>query len=140
MTLAIAMSTLCSFAREVEVSSRVLDAFKSEFVGAKEVTWTAGENFYKAAFVYNDLHVFAFYSTAGELLGTTRYISSLDLPMNLQAGLKKGYANFWISDLFEVSNDEGTGYYITLENADSKIILKSTSGGIWNVFQKTTKA
>jgi hypothetical protein len=140
ITLAVALSTLSSFAREVEVSSRVLDKFKSEFAGAKEVSWTAGENFYKAEFVYNDQHVFAFYSTTGELLGLTRYISSLDLPINLQASLKKNYGNYWISDLFEVSNEEGTGYYLTMENADSKVVLKSTGGGSWDVYKKIAKA
>ncbi|HEY6504784.1 MAG TPA: hypothetical protein VIZ28_12465 [Chitinophagaceae bacterium] len=140
ITLAVALSTLSSFAREVEVSSKVLDAFKNEFASAKEVTWTAGDNFYKAAFIYNDQHVFAFYSTAGELLGMTRYISSLDLPMNLQSGLKKHYSNYWIADLFEVSNEDGTAYYITVENADTKVVLKSTGGGSWDVYKKTAKA
>jgi hypothetical protein len=140
ITLAIALSTLSSFAREVEVSSRVLDKFKTEFAGAKEVSWTAGENFFKAEFLYNDQHVFAFYSTTGELLGLTRYISSLDLPINLQASLKKSYSSYWISDLFEVSNEDGTGYYLTMENADSKIVLKSAGGGSWEVYKKTAKA
>lgn len=140
LTLAVALSTLCSFAREVEVSSRVLNAFKSEFAGAKEVTWTAGSNFYKAAFIYNDQYVFAFYSTEGEMMAMTRYISSLDLPMSLQTGLKKGYSQYWISDLFEVSNDNGTTYYITVEDADAKIVLKSDGLAGWDVYQKTTKA
>ena len=55
-----------------------------------------------------------FTAQKAELMGLTRYISSLDLPISLQAGLKKDYSNYWISDLFEVSNSEGTGYYITL--------------------------
>jgi hypothetical protein len=140
LTLAVALSTICSFAGEVKVSSKVLDAFNNEFASAKEVTWTASPNYYKAAFVFNDQHVFAFYSTEGELLGMTRYISSLNLPITLQAGLKKGYSNYWISDLFEVSNSEGTSYYITLENADAKIVLKATGSESWKAYQKTTKA
>jgi hypothetical protein len=142
ITLAITLGTLSSFAGEVKenVSSRVLDAFKTEFASATEVSWTAGSNFYKAEFVYNSQHVSAFYNTEGELLGLTRYISSLDLPINLQAGLKKNYSGYWISDLFEVSNSDGTGYYITVENANSKIVLKSTGGQGWNLYKKTTKA
>jgi hypothetical protein len=58
----------------------------------------------------------------------------------LQTGLKKDYSNYWISDLFEVSNSDGTGYYITLENADSKVVLKSTGGDNWKTYQKKTKA
>jgi hypothetical protein len=140
LTLAVALSTLCSFAGEENVSSRVLDAFKSEFASAKEVAWTANRDYYKAAFVFNNQHVFAFYSPDGELMGLTRYISSLDLPLNLQADLKKGYSAYWISDLFEVSNNDGTSYYITLENAGSKIVLKSTGGEDWTVYQKIAKA
>jgi hypothetical protein len=140
LTLAVALSTMCSFAGEVNVSSKVLDAFKNEFASAKEVTWTATNSFYKASFVFNDQYVFAFYSTDGELMGTTRYISSVDLPISLQTGLKKDYSKYWISDLFEVSNSEATGYYITLENADSKIVLKSTGGESWQTYQKKSKA
>ena len=140
LTLAVALSTLCSFAGEGTVSSRVLDKFNSDFATAKEVTWTAANHYYKASFLFNDQHVYAFYSTDGEMIGMTRYISSLDLPISLQAGLKKDYSNYWISDLFEVSNSEGTGYYITLENADSKIVLKSTGGESWKTYQKKAKA
>ena len=108
LTLAVALSTLCSFAGDVTVSSRVLDAFKTDFASAKEITWTVNNDYYKASFVFNDQHVAAFYNTDGELIGMTRYISSLDLPLSLQTKLKNGYKNYWISDLFEVSNQEGT--------------------------------
>ncbi|MFI5130172.1 MAG: hypothetical protein ACHQFX_09285 [Chitinophagales bacterium] len=140
VTLAIALSTLSSFAGEVKVSSKVLDAFNTEFASAKEVVWTESNNYYKVAFVFNDQHVYAFYSAEAELMGLTRYISSLDLPISLQAGLKKDYSNYWISDLFEVSNSEGTGYYITLENGDSRVVLKSTGNESWKTYQKKTKA
>lgn len=142
MTLAIALSTLSSFAgKEKEiVSSKVLNAFNTEFAGAKDVIWSSGRSYYKASFVYNNQHINAFYHTDGELMGLTRYISSLDLPLNLQVDLKKEYNNYWISDLFEVSNVDGTSYYITMEDADSKVVLKSNGGGDWIVYQKTTKA
>src|SRR5690606_5236628 len=140
ITLAIALSSLSSNAGEVNVSAKVLDAFNTQFNTAKEVTSTSGSNFYKAAFLFNGQHVFAFYNLDGELLGLTRYLSSLDLPMALQADLKKDYANFWIADLFEVSNDEGTHYYITVENANETRILKSDSNNDWKVYQKLTKS
>jgi hypothetical protein len=141
VTLAVTIITLSSFAGEVKVSSKVLDAFQTEFAAATDVTWSEGNNFYKAAFLFNGQHVSAFYNMEGELIGTTRYISSLDLPIGLQANLKKSYANYWISDLFEVSNSEGISYYITVENADNKIVLKSAIGDAnWKVYKKSTKA
>ena len=55
----------------------------------------------------------AFYSKKVNCSAMTRYISSLDLPLSLQTNLKKSYSDYWISDLFEVSNNDGTAYYIT---------------------------
>ena len=139
LTLAIAVSILSSFAGEVRVSEKVLNSFQSEFTTAKEVEWTVGSNYFIASFTYNEQHVFAYYGTEGELLGLTRYIIQSELPMSLQKGIKNSYANYWISDLFEVSKNEGTSYFITLENADTKMVLKS-SGGSWSNYKKIKKA
>ena len=139
LTLAIAFSSIAAFAGEETVSKKVLNAFKNEFTTAKDVEWIAGTNYYRAAFVYNEKHVFAYYSTEGELLGMTRYISSVDLPLNLQLGLKKIGNNYWITDLFEVAKNESTSYYITIENADSKLVLVSTNGSNWEEFKSVKK-
>ena len=53
--------------------------------------------------------------------------------------LKKKYEGFWISDLFEASKNDSTNYYITVENADTKIILNSSGTG-WNVYNKIKKS
>jgi hypothetical protein len=73
-------------------------------------------------------------------MGLTRNISSTQLPISLQAELKKEYSEFWISDLFEVANDEGTHYYITIENSETKLVLKGSTDGSWSTFQKSRKA
>jgi hypothetical protein len=73
-------------------------------------------------------------------LGVTRYISSGNLPINLQTSLKKSYDNYWISDLFEVAKYDNTSYYITLENADTKLVLKSNGGSNWSVYDKIRKS
>jgi hypothetical protein len=139
LMLAITISSFAAFAGEENVNTKVLNAFNREFTGAKDVKWTANKTFYKASFVFNGQYVYAFYQLDGELMAMTRNITSLDLPVKLQTGLKKGYEGYWISDLFEISNSEGTKYYITMEKANSKIVLKSTSDGSWNVFKKATK-
>ncbi len=140
LTLAIAVSTFSAFAGEEEVNPKVLNAFKTEFGKAKEVKWTAGVNYFEATFVYNDKYLFAWYNAEGELLGLSRYISPDDLPMTLQKSLKENYEGYWISDLFEVSKDEGTSYYITLENADTKLVLKSSDTYGWSFQKKVKKA
>ena len=137
--LAITISSLAVFAGEGNVNTKVLNAFSREFAGAKDVKWTTNETYSKASFIFNGQYLYAFYQPDGELLAMTRNISSLDLPISLQTSLKKGYEGYWISDLFEISNNDGTHYYITMENADSKIVLKSTTDGKWNNFKKSAK-
>jgi len=137
--LAIAISSFTAFAAEENVSSTVLNSFNKEFSGAKDVQWTTTADYYKANFVYNGQNVNAFYHLDGELLALTRNISSLELPFSLQTSLKKNYSKFWISDLFEISNNEGTSYYITVENAGSKVVLKSNGTSKWETYKKMTK-
>jgi hypothetical protein len=140
ITLAIALGTLSSFAAgEETVASKVLTAFEKDFVGARETAWTITRDYYKAVFLFNGQQVSAFYNADGNMIAMTRFISSLDLPLSLQTNLKKEYGNYWISDLFELSNSEGTSYYITLENADTKVVLKSGGNENWNTYRKSTK-
>ena len=114
-------------------------AFNKEFSGVKNVQWTSTNDYYKAEFVFNGQNVNAYYKVDGEFIALTRNITSLELPISLQTNLKNNYESHWISDLFEVSSDEGTSYYITLENADAKIVLKSDGAGKWRSFQKMSK-
>ncbi|MBL7745825.1 MAG: hypothetical protein JNM19_00235 [Chitinophagaceae bacterium] len=143
LTLAIAVCTLSlsAFAGEVRnVSEKVLKAFNTEFNTAKEVEWTVGSDYYMASFRYNDNYVYAYYSEEGELLGLSRNISPADLPLNLQTSLKKDFTSYWVSDLLEVAKSESTSYYITLENADTKIVLKASGGNGWSQYKKVKKS
>jgi hypothetical protein len=80
----------------------------------------------------------AFYSNQGELLAVTHNITPTQLPITLLMQVKGDYASCWISDLFELNSRGVSNYYITLENADRTITLRS-SENIWEVFSKTTK-
>ncbi len=139
LTLVIAITTLSAFANDENVNQKVLDAFKTEFNTAKEVEWSVGSNYYKATFNYNGKYVFAYYNENGELLGLTRYLSPSDLPLTLQNNLNKNYEGYWVSDLFGASKDDATNYYITLENADTKIVLKSGENN-WETYSKIKKS
>jgi hypothetical protein len=139
LTLAIAVSTLSAFAGEEKVKPEVLNAFKNEFNTAKDVEWTVGSNYYMATFNYNDKYVFAYYTPDGILLGLSQYISPAQLPMALQNSLKKDYSDYWVSDLFEVAKNGKTEYYITLEDADKKIVLRSSGSNYWEEYKKVKK-
>jgi len=139
LAMVFTIGTTYAFTGEEAINQRALNAFKTEFAGATDAAWTTGSEYYKVAFTLNDQKLFAFYNTEGEFLAVTRYISSIQLPLTLQSSLKKYYGNYWVSDLFELANNNGTGYYVTLENADTKIILKSVDGSDWTVYQKSKK-
>jgi predicted dehydrogenase len=122
-----------------KVSPKVLASFKSEFSNATDVQWETGSNYFRASFIMNEQNVFAYYDLEGHLLSIARYISSFQLPVNLFSNLKNNYDTYWISDLFEVSNSEGLHYYVTLETADTKLVLRSSNGGDWSQYNKSKK-
>jgi hypothetical protein len=122
-----------------KVSQKVLAAFKTEFATAQNVEWETGNNYFRAAFTMNEQRIFAYYNVDGQLLSIARYISSFQLPINLFSDLKNEYSKYWISDLFEVSNSEGLHYYVTLETADTKLVMHSGNGGSWSTYSKKKK-
>lgn len=133
--------SMSSFANEEKfmAPSAVVTAFQASFSKATEVSWTTAQDFYKASFALNGQYVSAFYNAAGDLIALTRNISSTQLPVTLQAGLKQSYDSYWISDLFEVASEEGTTYYVTMENADTRLVLKSGTAS-WSTYQKQSKS
>lgn len=148
VTLAVCISSLglvsasdtASVTGEESVDARVLNAFQHEFVSASDIIWTIAPHFYQASFVYQDQHLTAYYNRDGEFLGVTRFIRPADLPLALQSDLKKNHADYWISNLFEVSNEAGTSYYITLEDADNSIVLKSSNAHDWVSYKRVKKS
>ncbi len=141
LTVISSLISTAGFARdEPEVSRAAIASFQSAFAAASEVKWTVNENYFKAEFALNGQYASAYYDAEGALIATTRNISSLQLPISLQASLKKEYANYWVSELFEISNESGTQYYVTLENADNKLVLRSACYNEWKTYKKTSKA
>lgn len=143
--LFIALTALLSFgtsnsnAQDISVSAAVTNAFQSSFKNASDVQWKDGGHFYKADFTLNGQYVSAFYDQHAKLLAVTKNISPVQLPVTLQNNLKNEYADYWISELFEVSDESGTKYYATVEDGDDKIVLKSYSS-IWTTYKKSRKS
>lgn len=140
LLLSFAICTMTSSFAAGNVNEKVLNAFRHDFEQATQVEWTTGQDYYKATFLFNNRYVFAFYTVEGRLLGVTRNITVAELPLTLQTALKKSYATMWVSELFEATREEGTAYYITLENADTQLILRSGSSNSWEVYKKVNKS
>ena len=128
-----------SFAHKLEnVSEQVMNSFKKDFASAQDVTWEKTKDIAKATFKMNDQVMFAYYTEDGNMLAAIRNIVSGQLPISLLSDLKKNYAGYWISDLFEMASNDNTAYYVTVEDANQKIVLKSV-GSSWETYKKDKK-
>jgi hypothetical protein len=122
----------------VTVSPNVLKSFEKTFVNASEVNWVSNDDISIAEFKFNNQYITAYYSNTGNLLGLRKNLLSTQLPVLLGASLKEQYCGYWITDLMEYGNQGETAYYVTLENANTRIILKS-SLNTWSLFHKSDK-
>ncbi|NII24676.1 hypothetical protein HB364_06285 [Pseudoflavitalea sp. X16] len=129
-----------TFAHKLEnVNEQVISSFKKDFASAQDVSWEKTKEISKATFKLNDQVMFAYYAEDGNLLAVIRNIVSGQLPINLLSDLKKNYANYWISDLFEMAADNSTSYYVTVQNGDHSVVLKSIGSTGWETFKKEKK-
>ena len=137
--LVLVLSTTYSFAAPVDhVSTTITSSFHRDFENAQLISTEAYKDFTKFTFRMNNQVLFAFYSETGELLAVTRNIPSSQLPVSLLLNLKKQMNDSWITELFEINSDTQHCYYLSLENADSKITLRS-NGDSWDVYSTTRK-
>ena len=120
-------------------NAAVAASFHKDFKKAELLTSETGKNYTKLTFKMNDMVLFAFYSEEGQLLAVTRNIKSNQLPIKLLLQIKQDYANYWISELFEFNADGTNAYYITLENADTSVTLRSSGSDAWDVYTKKAK-
>ena len=139
MAILLTLGASYSFARTPDsLSSDIRASFRKDFHNARIISSEVRKNFTKLTFIMDDVIMFAYYSGNGELLAITRNIVSSQLPLNLQMTLKNNYSGFWITELFELSGDNDNCYYISLENADSKVVLRS-NGDTWEVYSSAMK-
>jgi hypothetical protein len=122
-----------------DVNPLVVKSFENTFSNATDVDWTVSAAFVKVQFALDGQYINAFYHADGELFAITRNITSSQLPVMLRANLKKQTENMWISELFELTTEEGISYFVCLENADARVVLKSTDNKNWESFSKDRK-
>jgi hypothetical protein len=130
--------TLCtsySFASGNDENKQVRNAFRHDFENAQLMSTEAHDNFTKVQFSLNGQVMTAFYSTSGELLAVTRNLITSQLPVSLLMNYKKHYDGYWVTDLFELSQNGQSSYYITLENADTRMTLRS-DGDNWELYSR----
>jgi len=122
-----------------DIDERIKRAFEKEYAGAADVTWYVYDEYIKVDFSLDGMQLAGFYSKDGRMLGVARNIHFSSLPLMLQIGQKKNYKGYWITEIYELANGDGTRYFLTLENADKTIKLGSTGSNNWEVVKKLDK-
>jgi hypothetical protein len=139
MTMLLVLGTSYSFAKPADsVGGDIRISFKKSFQGAQLMGTETHAAFTKLTFKMNDVVMFAFYSNRGELLAVTRNITSSQLPLGLLLSLKNDYRAYWITELFELTGNDDSCYYVSLESADVKVTLRSI-GDSWEVYSTVRK-
>ena len=131
-----------SYARAAD--TRVPDAVASEFslnfTQVSNVQWENFDNYFKVSFNHHGIFLYAFYTADGELMGVASNVTADKLPENLLSRVKSKYSGYWITELSRFSINNKTGYSITLENADKKIILKTYDHQQWQLYRTINKS
>ncbi len=122
-----------------EISQKALQSFHSVFGDANHVKWVEYKDNYFVSFMQNDILVKATYDKEGNLLSSMRYYKQQHLPLNILCKVKKDYPSKNIDIVTEVSNLEGTVFFIQLKDNKGWTILKSDQSGNMEVTDKFNK-
>ena len=141
ITLAIASASIfnSSYAADGPTPRQALASFRSTYSNATDIAWSSVNDHYQASFLLNGRLALALYSADGTPIAESKKISSLELPAKLRMNLKKELKQGWISDLFVVTTDGTSEYFAAIEDADTKVVLKSVSGTKWTSYQRIAK-
>jgi hypothetical protein len=119
--------------------------FKTHFKTAQIINTEVSGKYTRVTFKLKDNIMTAFYGENGNLLAVVHNMLSTQLPADLQTDLKDNYGDYWITELFQIKGEDHANhidvncYYISLENANSKIVLKSADNSTWEVYTETAK-
>jgi hypothetical protein len=121
-----------------KINSAVRANFVKEFSTAKDVHWQLQKDYELAQFSLNGQILTAYYSHEAVLVALIHHIPMDHLPIFLMQEVKKSYNGYWVTDLFEAAADGDSHYYLTLENSDQVVKLRSAGSTYWTV-EKTRK-
>lgn len=119
-----------------KVSFRVLNAFEAQYAGATDVNWTVTENYTKAKFTMEGEKVEAFFSSNGEVIGTSRKTEFKRLPLSAIQKIKKSYGKYQVTETIEFELYGERKYYVSVENESDRKILEISLYGDVAVFDK----
>ena len=131
-----------SFANTTEksFSFKGAESFAKMFANAKDVNVKTVGEYTEVKFSWNDEKIQAFYNTDGELVVTSRNIKLNQIPLPALKTISEKYTDYTTTEVIEFDHaEEGLSYYVGMENADKKIILKVSTDGEVSTYKSTNK-
>jgi len=125
--------------KNIDPSLPLQNEFSRLFTQPTEVKWELVSNFYKVSFVESGQHLTAFFNPSGKIEAVSRNISTAYLPLILQKRLQDKLSSSWITECFEVYGKNGTKYYVTIANANDKVLYMSNSDDWYKYKQPRAK-
>jgi len=114
---------------KTDVNGKIKESFQKEFAGAEFVKWDEVENYQRATFLFHDHPVIAFFDEDGELLGSARNVLYDQLPLTVIKSLDKRFAGAKFTEMYEISNMDGTSYGITFDRQNKRYHVKVNIDG-----------
>jgi hypothetical protein len=141
LTAIVMLLSISSFAKDPEkVSPVVKAAFENDFSKASKVSWERSNDFYFASFTFNNAVVDAAYTEAGELIGTSRRITTEQMPLSISLAIAERYEGYQVNrSVIELTFEGVTRYYVTVSNESQELKLKCLSNGELEIDRKTKK-
>ena len=147
--IAAVLSLICLnnlFAQEkAPVNATVIRSFESEFSEASNLRWEPQQRgILLAKFRFENESWIAYYSREGTLITSGRKVESPNLlPIkvknaleNVQDKYEQKYGTFARGTVFEMTTDNGTEYFIPLENVRMSVLVSINDSGISTVERK----
>ncbi|HLK30215.1 MAG TPA: hypothetical protein VKT28_16660 [Puia sp.] len=128
-----------AFSAKADINQKVLQSFHSVFSKATNIKWTEFQDHYYVSFYQNDILIRANYDLSGNIMNSIRYYKEQHLPLNILCKLKKVYSSKAIEMVTEVSNQDGTAYFIQLKDDKGWTTVKSDESATFEVVDKFNK-
>lgn len=122
------------------INDKLLQAFQRTFPDAQQVKWAETEDRYLVNFRQGDILTKVEYDKDGNFIGSLRYYSEKNLPVNILCRLQKKYSDKKVFGVTEITTDASVEYYVKLEDAENWITVKSNVDGAMQVVEKYKKA
>jgi hypothetical protein len=119
-----------------KISYQILQRFNEDFKDVSSLSWSINSNYYKADFVQDEEKVEAFYDANGTLIGTSRHISTSELPREAKKIFAAKYSQYNIKEVIRYEGAEEAAYYISTQNDKEKVVFKLTGSKDITVFTR----